>query len=186
MFCDDPLNTIVLTICDWLLWFKTRHCGCQVGFLHSADTVQLTVISVKLSLLLYEVDCFHALWNETFHHSVYAHASERQHTQVKQQGLCHMSDWVDGSLSPRDRRLASQTSLTTRNLLPWHQTYCPYHTWKWIISTMLELEEIIAVWALMELKRRRKMRVHAMMCDCKMEGFLLNFLKIWEEMKQSF
>jgi hypothetical protein len=51
---------------------------------------------------------------------------------------------------------------------------------------MLELEEIIAVWALMELKRRRKMRVHAMMCDCKMEGFLLNFLKIWEEMKQSF
>ena len=53
------------------------------------------------------------------------------------------------------------------NHLPWRQTYSSYHLWKRTFSTMLQLGEIIAVWAWRELKlmERRKMWVHTVIRD---------------------
>jgi hypothetical protein len=62
------------------------------------------------------------------------------------QRVFDMGDSVNGDLSRRDRGLASRTLRPTGNLSQWRQTYSPYHFWNWTLSSMLELEEVIAVW----------------------------------------
>ena len=97
-------------------------------------------------------------------------------------GLFHTGDWVEGDLSHRDRRLASRAPTTTRNLSPWRQTYSPYHLWKWTLSTVLELEEIIAVWVRRDLKKTkniRKMWVQPIICDRRDNGL---FWTIFEDL----
>jgi len=71
-------------------------------------------------------------------------------------GLFHTGDPVDGDFSPRDMRVICRTPTTTRNLSAWLRTYSPHHLWKWTLSTMLELEDIIAVWAQRELRKKKK------------------------------
>ena len=67
--------------------------------------------------------------------------------------------------------------------LPLRQTYSPHHLWKWTFSTMLQLGEIIAVWAWRELKlmERRKMWVHPVICDGRNIGL---FWAIFENMRR--
>ena len=63
--------------------------------------------------------------------------------------------------------------------------------WKWTLSTVLELEEIIAVWSWRELKNknktRRRMWIHPIICVAdETAGYFGLFLKIWGETKGDF
>jgi len=66
-----------------------------------------------------------------------------------------------------------------------------YIIWKWTLSTMLELAEIIAVWSWREVKKknktRRRMWIHPIISVAgETAGYFGLFLKIWGETKGVF
>jgi len=59
-------NAFILIFLDWFHWIRMRSCGWWAGFPLSTAIVHITVTSVKLHLLLNEVNCFCVVWNDTF------------------------------------------------------------------------------------------------------------------------
>lgn len=127
----------------------------------------------------YDVVKFEALDIRSVHQSTLAAIRLKSVTDVLL-GLFHMDDPVDGDLSARDRRVTCRTPTTTRNLSTWRRTYFPYHLWKWTLSTMLELEDITAVWAQRELRKKR-MWPHPVICDRRNNGL---FWIIFEDLRR--
>jgi len=90
--------------------------------------------------------------------------SSRGGTQLTQSRFAK-SDGGTQIVNPaRNRWPASRAATTTRNLSSWRNTPSRYYLWKRTHNTMLEREEIIAVWAWTEVKwkekRRRQIWVH--------------------------
>lgn len=64
-FRDYPFPCHYFNLGDWFSRIKTWPHSWQVGFQPSSAIVQIILSSVRLCLLLSEVFCFHAVWNET-------------------------------------------------------------------------------------------------------------------------
>jgi len=58
-------NAIILIFLDWFHWIRKRLCGWWADFTLSTAVVHITVTSVKVCLLLNEVNCFCVVWNDT-------------------------------------------------------------------------------------------------------------------------
>jgi hypothetical protein len=127
----------------------------------------------------YDVVKFEALDIRSVYHSTLAAIRSKSVTAVFL-GHFHTDDPVDGDLSPRERRVTCLIPMTARNLSTWRRTCSPYHLWKWTLSTMLELEDIIAVWAQREL-RKKKMWPHPIICDTRNNGL---FWIIFEDLRR--
>lgn len=56
-FVITHFNILFMTFHDW--WNGMRPHGWQVSFCHTLGIVQVTLSSVKLHLLSFEIDCFH-------------------------------------------------------------------------------------------------------------------------------
>jgi hypothetical protein len=63
---NTNFNKTVLTSRDEFQQIRMRPNGQQVGLPHPPATPQITVHSVELFISISTVECFHAVWNNTF------------------------------------------------------------------------------------------------------------------------